>query len=154
MAAPAYPARVDLPWDDVDGRVFVALPRRRTRFERWVSRFVPTPENTLLTFEGEAAAFWRLADGTRPVGELASALPGAPPVARVDAYARRLAARGLVRLHAQATPVVETQRGLGVERGFHHPPCRRCGLRVPVRARVGALYLCPRCKRPNRVRAA
>lgn len=154
MAPAIYPARVDLPWDELDGRVFVALPRRRTRVERWLSRFVGTPENTLLTFEGEAAAFWRAADGTRAIEEIAAELPGAPAVARVDAYARRLAARGLVRLHPRPTPAPDERRGLTPERGFHHPACRRCGLRIPVRARLGAFYLCPRCKRPNRLRSA
>jgi hypothetical protein len=155
---PLHPARADLPWDEVDGRVFVALPRRRTRVERWLSaRLFPTPENVLITLEGHAGAFWRLADGTRTLDDIArklAALPG--DAARMDeralAFARKLAARGLLRLPERPEPASDTRQGLHERDGFRRHACRACGVRIPVRAPDGAFFLCPRCRRLNRLR--
>lgn len=154
MSGP-YPARVDLPWDEVDGRVFVALPRRRTRVERWLDRFFPSPENVLLTFEGRAAAFWTLADGTRTLGEISDALEAVPGDAsrmdeRAAAFAERLRGRNLVTFEDAPRRVDDTRRGLDAARGFRLHPCR-CGVRLPVRAPAGARFLCPRCRRLNRL---
>lgn len=151
-----YPARVELPWDEVDGRVFLALPRRRTRIERWISeRLLPVPENVLLTFEGHAAAFWTLADGTRTVDEIARELERLPGDAsrmdeRAHGFAERLSARHLVRLLDRPERVGDERRGLGAAEGFRQHACR-CGVRLPVRAPPGAFFFCPRCRRLNRL---
>lgn len=152
-----YPARVDLPWDELDGRVFVALPRRRGAVERWIARHVvATPENVLITLEGHAAAFWRLADGTRDLATLARDFAAQTGDAerideRIREFATRLAKRGLVRLLPSPQPVLETRVGLDEHQGFARHPCRHCRVRLPVRAPPGAFFLCPRCRRLNRL---
>lgn len=138
-----------MPWDELDGRVFIALPKRRTRIERALERVVPTPHNTLMTFEGESARFWTLADGTRTLDDLAAALEATP--ARVERFTARLAHRGLLTLHAQPSAAPDTRKGLGEAQGFRRHTCWSCALTHPLRASGRAVFFCPRCKRPNRL---
>lgn len=150
-----YPARADVPWDDIEGRIVIALPRKSGAVERFLARILPVPENVVLSLEGTAASFWRLAEGTRTLrqmaAELAAQIEGGQREARVLHLARDLAARGFLVLRPTPEPLVETRRGLGPEKGFHPLACRACKVVTPVRARSGARWFCPRCRKLNMV---
>lgn len=151
-----WPARVDVPWDEVDGRIYVALPKRRGRIERALARFMPVPANVLLTLEGGAARFWLLADGTCELADLAVRIrtddEAEDVEARTRAFGDAMAARGLVRMLSAPEPVTDARRGLGEAQGFLRATCRRCKVVLPLRGRRGTFFLCPRCRWPNRAR--
>lgn len=158
MRAPVadrYPARADVPWDDLgDARVVLAIPRRRGRVESLLARLVPGPRDALVSLEGRAARFWRLADGTRALAAIVDELraPGDEEVdARVRALAEDLARRGFLALHDAPAPARDARKGLGPAQGFRRLACRRCRVEHPVRAPPGAWWACPRCRRPQRV---
>lgn len=155
-AARLYPARRDVPWDDVEGRVAIVVPRHQSPFERWLQARIPMARNAVLSLEGAAADVWRLSDGTRTLADVAASLPraqagGGDVAARVLRLARDLERRGFLALHAAPRPVVETLRGLPEAQGFRRQACRKCRRVTPLRAEPGAWWLCPACRRPNRL---
>ena len=141
-----YPARRDVPWDEIDGRVVISLPKARSATTRLALRLFGAPRNTIATLEDDAARFWLASDGARTLREMI-ALLGRSEAAAL-AFARDLHARGFLELRERAGPIAQTLRGLP---GFARPACRKCGVVTPVRAKPGAPWLCPRCRRLNLV---
>lgn len=138
----AYVVRAVVPWDELDGRVVIALERRLGTVERALARLVRVPENVLVSLEGPAANAWRLADGSRRLREL-------PDEARPIAH--ELARRRFLRLVDAPTRATDPMRGLDESSGYGRHACRRCAVVQPLRARQGAWWICPRCRRINRV---
>jgi hypothetical protein len=145
------PARARVAWDEIDGRVVLALPRPLSWAERLVSRLLfPIPAERLVSLEGPAARFWLLADGARTLRGIAAAM-GADP-ARCARFADDLAARGLLAPEGEAAD--DALRGLTPARGWRRVACRRCRTTQPVRAGPGARWFCPRCRKLNQVPTA
>ncbi len=136
-------------WDEVEGRVVLALPRTLSAAERLVSRLFPIPDARLVSLEGLAARFWLLSDGARSVRGIAEAL-GAEE-GRAALFAEDLARRGLLALAPAPAAADDALRGLTPERGWRCLACRRCKTVHPLRAAPGARWFCPRCRKLNQV---
>lgn len=151
----AYPARADVPWDEVDGRVVLALPKPHGPVERLVNRIVPVADERHVSLEGASARVWLLADGTRTLRELAREAFRDAPAERMEEravrFAQDLAARGWLRLQDAPARAADAQRGLTPEKGYRAARCRRCKTEHRLRLPQGARYFCPRCRRPNLV---
>ena len=141
-----YPARRDLPWDEIDGRVMIALPKARSATTRLALRIFRAPRNTIVTLDADAARFWLASDGGKTLREVAATLGKRDEAAA--AFALELQARGFLELRAQIEPLIETQRGLP---GFARAACRKCREITPIRADAGAGWMCPRCRAVNRL---
>lgn len=151
----AHPARARVAWDEIDGRVVIALPRRLTRAERFVSRIFPIAEVRLVSLEGPAARFWLLCDGQRTVREIARAMFDAAPAEGLEGrsalFAQDLVARGFLALSEAPGQAEDELRGLTPERGWRRLACRRCKTVHPLRIAPGARWFCPRCRKLNQV---
>lgn len=151
----AYPARRRVAWDEVAGRVVLALPRRLGAADRLVARLFPIPRVRLVSLEGPAARFWILCSGTRTLREIAIAMLEAAPAEEVEArsvrFAQDLAARGLLAFQNAPAPADDALRGLTPERGYRRLACRRCKTVHPIPADAGARWFCPRCRKLNQV---
>lgn len=142
-----YPARADVAWDELEGRIVLALPRPLSAAQRAVARLLfPIPEERLVSLEGPAAQLWRLADGGRNVEQIAREMRVAPEQAA--RFAEDLAARGFLALRETPAPVADAKRGLDASRGWQQARCRRCRTLSPLRAGT-ARWFCPRCRKLN-----
>lgn len=139
-----YPRRRDeVAWETRGDRVVIVVPRREDALERIVARVLPLPDR-VLSLEGPNAALWLAADGTHAVHDMR--VPAA-----AEAFAREMARRGFLELLPAPRPALPPR---GLPRAFRWRACRRCSVEQPLRLPPRALWLCPRCRRLNRVPAA
>lgn len=152
----AFASRGDVEWDVDEGRVVLAIPKRYSRVERWLTRFLPGPEAVFVRLDDLGSAGWELADGARTVAEAAEAIRARfgeraePARERAAVFYADLARRGLARL-TDAPAEARDVRGFSRERGYRRLRCRKCRAEQPMKAPRGARYRCPRCGTVNRV---
>ena len=150
--AKTFPARRDVPWDEIDGRVVLALPRHITWVQRIVSHIFPLGQTQIVTLDGPAAQFWLACDGRHATREIAKTLGDIPHAeARAQRFVADLAARGFLSLHEAPTPTQDRARGLTPEKGYARLRCRRCKRDQPLRLGADTRWFCPHCRRLNRI---
>lgn len=152
-----YVARGEVPWEERDGTILIAMPKEEGRVARAFSRLLRAPQAVSVRLDAAGTATWLLADGSRTgediAAELATRFGGDGWAARVKAFLAVLEPRGLVRLAPQPTAPADRFAGFPPETGFRAESCRRCATTVRVKGPGRLVYQCPGCGRIVRTRS-
>lgn len=152
-----YVARGDVPWEERDGSVLLAMPADERRRARWLAKLLRAPEAVSIRLDEPGTATWLLADGSRTGEEIATALAerfrGDGWPLRVKSFTLALSARGLLRFDATPLRATDALAGFPPQTGFRAVACRRCSTLVRLKGPPGAIYQCPGCGRLTRAQA-
>lgn len=149
-----YIARADVPWEERDGQVLVAVTKDEGAFSRVVSKLIRAPQSVSIRLDRAGTATWLLADGTRTGEEIAEALAakfgGEGWPLRTKDFLLMLHSRGLLRSAAQPTRAADSLAGFPPHSGFRATTCARCKTTVRLKGPTRALYQCPGCGKMTR----